>query len=219
MPVWAIPKNADELRKIVSYKKPERVMERALDDAPPTKRLNNDSVYVMVKTLAGKTYNTTIFMSWKGQDLYKHVSSLTGVPPDQLRLIFGGKIIDYNTSLHHYSFSDHCTIYVLLRLRGGMYRASSGRHGTEEGFSVNIFMDDQMITSIIFYYNTPLSEILKMILTVFLQEKGYDPGDLAGWGVTIDHLPIEISDTAAATAKSIGLKPRSNLHILRPIEV
>lgn len=42
-----------------------------------------------------------------------------GMPPDQQRLIYGGKNLEDNRTLAEYSIIHNTTIHICLRLRGG----------------------------------------------------------------------------------------------------
>lgn len=52
-----------------------------------------------------------------------------GIPPDQQQVLLHGRLFEDgdNLSDHSISTEDTVTVYLLLRLRGGMYHFTSGR--------------------------------------------------------------------------------------------
>eukprot|EP01083_Nonionella_stella_P051368 136362_1 len=72
-----------------------------------------------IKTLTGKI----ISVVFKATDTIQHVKQTVedqeGIPPQQQRLIFAGKMLDDDRTLDKYNIQAGCTVHLILRLRDG----------------------------------------------------------------------------------------------------
>mmetsp|Transcript_6614 Transcript_6614/g.17285 ORF Transcript_6614/g.17285 Transcript_6614/m.17285 type:complete len:122 (-) Transcript_6614:724-1089(-) len=78
-----------------------------------------DSMQLFVKTLSGKTISVEVDDTDRIEDVKAKIEEKEGIPPEQQRLIFGGKQLDGHKTLQDYAVEDGASLSMVLRLRGG----------------------------------------------------------------------------------------------------
>ena len=86
---------------------------------------------IFIKTVTGKTITLTITSATTVDEVKAMISSKTatkdqpGIPPEHQRLISGGKQLEDGRTLVSYGVGKESTLFLVLRLRGGMDATSS----------------------------------------------------------------------------------------------
>jgi ubiquitin len=81
---------------------------------------------IFVKTLIGKTITISIDNKNTIEDLKIKVQGKTKFPLHHQRLIFAGKQLQDDKKINDYNIQKENTIFLVLRLRGGMFQVPAG---------------------------------------------------------------------------------------------
>jgi hypothetical protein len=94
-----------------------------------TGKIEENTITVTVKSLIGKIFEVNINNDAIIRDMCLKIQRIEGTPCDDQRLLYEGKQLEHDIKINKYNIINGSLIYLVLRLRGGMFHPTSGRAG------------------------------------------------------------------------------------------
>jgi hypothetical protein len=82
-----------------------------------------------ISTLTQQIFEIDIDITDTIETLKFFIYTVSGKCPDEQRLIYKGKQLEDNQTIHDYNIQKGDMIHMVYRLRGGMYHETSGKNG------------------------------------------------------------------------------------------
>ena len=122
---------------------------------------------VFIRTLTGKRFPVLAEVSETIEELKNRIADTEGIPVCQQRLTFGKFNLEDGRTLSDYNIQRNAEIHLTLRLRGGMYHATSGRSNLYPSFLLQVECSDGYGSEIYLqvHQGVTLVEFLDLLVT------------------------------------------------------
>ena len=74
---------------------------------------------IQVLSLTNKKFEILVNSKDRVRTIKDKIKEVEGIPPDQMRLIFGGALLEDEHFISDYNITDNSKIHLVLKLRGG----------------------------------------------------------------------------------------------------
>ena len=89
------------------------------DDGDEDEDEEVESIQIFVNNFRGRNIAIDVNLADDTLDLKDKIEAKEGIPPQEQRLIFGGKQLEDGCKLHKYKIGKACTVQMVARMNGG----------------------------------------------------------------------------------------------------
>ncbi|AYV84766.1 MAG: ubiquitin family protein [Hyperionvirus sp.] len=100
---------------------------------------NDTAINIFCKTVTGRTITLDVLPTSAVEEVKMLIRRIEGIPLEQQRVVYAGRQLEDGKVIGDYNIQRESTLYLVLRLRGGMFHETSGRNGNYKELTSNIF--------------------------------------------------------------------------------
>lgn len=166
-------------------------------------QLDEGSMPITVTFMTGKVIPVKTHPYETIEELKFRIDDLEGIPIDQQRLIHNGKQLDDGRTLSDYNIGRDADLHMCLRLRGGMYHATSGRSNLHKSFPLDVYYPGKKSSlQILVHGGVTVNELKKLIVDA---ANGFGHVSyVKNCRLFVDTIPLASEDPATDTLGKIG---------------
>lgn len=163
---------------------------------------------IYIRMMTGKTLTLYVSLEYTVEDVKVGTYFKCGVLPEDQRLIFAGQQLDYSRTLADYGVTKMAIFHLCLRLRGGMFHASSGRSDLHTSYVLHVTIPtpaalDKRVQRIDLYVHDGVT--IQELTKIIAEGAKSVHADVDGRTLMIDNVPLVCEDLEHETIGDLHL--------------
>ena len=166
-------------------------------------QLDEGSMPITVTFMTGKVIPVKTHPYETVEELKFRIQDLEGIPIDQQRLIHQGKQLEDGRALSNYNIGRDTDLHMCLRLRGGMYHATSGHSNLHKSFPLDVYYPGKKSSlQILVHGGVTISQLAELIVQA---ANGFGHVSyVKNCRLFVDTIPLASENPATDTLGKIG---------------